>query len=859
VILLERESQLGSLRQYADEARLGTGRFVLISGEAGVGKTSLLEELDRGLLDATRAWGGCDGLFTPRPLAPLRDIARELGGDLAETVRGVSREEVFDAVLRRLETIEGLAVLVVEDVHWADEATLDLLRFLARRLVRLPVLVLVTFRDDALAPGDPLRLALGELAGQRCTRRIDLPPLTTEAVRRLAEGTSYAPDELYELTAGNPFFVTEVVGSGGDQIPASARDAVLARAARLSTVARATLDLAALDSSRIDTELIARAGATGPEAFDELVASGLLKIDGRTLRFRHELARRAIESEVPPHRRLAGHRALHDVLTQQGCDDEARLAYHAEGAGEPELVRRHAPLAARRAAAMGAYREAAAQYERALRYPPDDPRALAELLDEYADQLALVDSWTRAADSFERAAALWHDLGDARREGYAYAHLGTVYWRLCRGPEAVEATHRALALLEPMGPDPELARTLALHALEAWRGDPTVGQELMDRAVAMAEHLDDPSARSRVLNNSAWAAYLRGDDWRPVMAESLRIAVEAGAEAATGHAYTNSYAMYAGDFRFAEGERFWREGLAFCDQRDLATFGSCLRGHRALALLDLGRWDEVLTVTEQVFGMEVSPINLVTSQVARALTLARRGLPGAVDLLDRAIESVEGIAEGEWIALARLAQAERLWLDGEDDAALREVDRVRDVIAPSMPDEDAQTAVWERRLLGAPRNALTPREPWATWLTGTPDAAAARWGALGCPYHAALALCDSGDEEHLREAIGRFESLGAEAASRRVRQRMKDLGYRSVPTGARPSTREHPWGLTRRENEVLLLLCEGLTNDEIVVKLVVSSRTVDHHVSAVLAKLGVSSRGAAAAAARRGGLASATT
>jgi hypothetical protein len=354
VILLERESQLGSLRQYADEARLGTGRFVLISGEAGVGKTSLLEELDRGLLDATRAWGGCDGLFTPRPLAPLRDIARELGGDLAETVRDVSREEVFDAVLRRLETLDGLTVLVVEDVHWADEATLDLLRFLARRLVRLPVLVLVTFRDDALAPGDPLRQALGELAGQRCTRRIDLPPLTPEAVRRLAEGTSYAPDELYELTAGNPFFVTEVVGSGGDQIPASARDAVLARAARLSTVARATLDLAALDSSRIDTELIARAGATGPEAFDELVTSGLLKIDGRTMRFRHELARRAIESEVPPHRRLAGHRALHDVLTQQGCDDEARLAYHAEGAGEPQLVRRHAPLAARRAAAMGA-------------------------------------------------------------------------------------------------------------------------------------------------------------------------------------------------------------------------------------------------------------------------------------------------------------------------------------------------------------------------------------------------------------------------------------------------------------------------------------------------------------------------
>jgi DNA-binding NarL/FixJ family response regulator/tetratricopeptide (TPR) repeat protein len=855
VTLLERETQLGSLLQYADEARDHAGRFVLISGEAGVGKTSLVEELERRLPVATWAWGGCDGLFTPRPLAPLRDIARELGGDLAEKLdAAASREEIFDEVLRRVDADDDLTVLAVEDAHWADEATLDLLRFLARRLVRRPVLMLVTFRDDALAPRDPLRQALGELAGQRCTRRIDLPPLTPDGVRRLAEGTAYAPDELYELTAGNPFFVTEVVSDGGAQIPASARDAVLARAARLSAAARATLDLAALDSWRVDTELIAGAGDASLETFDELVTAGLLKVDGSTLRFRHELARRAIESEVPPHRRVAGHRALHDALIEQHCDDEARLAYHAEGAGEADLVRRHAPLAARRAASMSAYREAAAQYERALRHPPDDPRALAELYDEFAAQLALVDSWPRAADSYQRAAELWHDLGDARREGYAYAKLGTVYWRLCRGPDSSEALNRSLALLEPLGPDPELARTLTMHALDAWRSDPSVGGALMDRAVAMAEQVEDQGARSRVINNSAWAAYLRGDDWRPVMADALRIALEAGAEAATGHAYTNTYAMYAGEYRFAEGERFWREGLEFCDQRDMATFGSCLRGHRALALLDLGRWDEVVTITEQVFGMEVSPINLVTSQVSRGLTLARRGLPGADDLLDRAVELAEGVAEGEWISLTRLARAEQHWLGGDDDAARREIDRVREVLALSMPDEDSQTAVWEQRLHGATRNNLEPREPWSTWLTGTPEAAAARWDDLGCPYYAGLALYDSDRDEHLREAIARFEALGADAAARRTRQKMKDLGHRAVPAGARSSTRRHPFGLTRREDEVLLLLCEGLTNEEIAGRLVVSTRTVDHHVSAVLGKLGVASRGAAVAQAQRLGL-----
>jgi len=301
VTLLERESQLGSLLQYADEARGHCGRLVLISGEAGIGKSSLVEELQHRLPDATWAWGACDGLFTPRPLAPLHDIARELGGTLLEVMQSAAtRDEIFDAVLRRASDVEDLAVLVVEDAQWADEATLDLLRFLGRRVRDLPLLLVVTFRDDALTPTDPLRVALGELAGQRYTRRIDLPPLTPAGVARLAAGTSYLPEELYTLTGGNPFFVVEVVCDHGSEVPASARDAVLARAARLSETGRAALDLASLDSWRVDPELLARAGGFALDTFDELLGAGLLKAEGSTLRFRHELARRAIESEVPP-------------------------------------------------------------------------------------------------------------------------------------------------------------------------------------------------------------------------------------------------------------------------------------------------------------------------------------------------------------------------------------------------------------------------------------------------------------------------------------------------------------------------------------------------------------------------------
>jgi DNA-binding NarL/FixJ family response regulator len=860
VTLLERESQLGSLLQYADEACRRDGRLVLVSGEAGVGKSSLVEELQHLLPDATWAWGACDGLFTPRPLAPLRDIAREVGGPVLDAVRdAVPREQLFDTVLHWLHDAPSLVVLVVEDVQWADEASLDLLRFLGRRVRDLPVLLVVTFRDDAMAPTDPLRVALGELAGQRYTRRIDLPPLTASGVRRLAEGTTYSATELYELTGGNPFFLVEVLSDPGTEVPASARDAVLARAARISVPARAALDLAALDTWHVDPQLVASAGGVAMDTFDELLSAGLLMTDAGALRFRHELARRAVESAVPPHRRLAGHQALLTALCETGCDDEARMAYHAEAAGEADLVRRYAPVAARCAAELGAHREAVAQFERALRYAPDDKRELAELYDAYADVLALVDRWPAAAEARQHAIAIWHELGDVRREGHDHRNLSSVMWRLCRGPESVAAEERALELLEPLGNDPELARALSSYAFTTWAEDPCATEATVLRAEQMAVELGDLTLQSDIVNNHAFLLFIDRENWVPRMREALRLALESGGEAQAGRAYANGYTFFAAQYRFAEGERFWRDGIAYCDDHDITTFSTCLRGHRAIALLDLGRWDEAAALAERVLATEASPVNLLTSQVTLSLVRARRGEPGALEVIDPGVEEADNLAEAEWIATTRLARAEVAWLAGRDDDAIADLRVIRSVLTPMEYVLDAQVSVWEQRLLGSARPASPAPGPWATSLVGDHAGAAVHWERLGCDYYAALSLHDSDRDEDLREAITRFEALGAEAAARRTRQRMRELGHRSVPTGARASTREHPLGLTRREDEVLALVCDGLTNEEIAERLVVSTRTVDHHVSSVLAKLGVSSRGAAAAQARRLGLVPAAT
>ncbi|HEX6877570.1 MAG TPA: AAA family ATPase, partial [Nocardioidaceae bacterium] len=364
-MLLERQAQLTALEEYASDARACRGRLVFVAGEAGIGKTTLVEAFARTTRDLRVAHGACDGLFTPRPLGPLYDVAAELGGPLLQACQADRpREHLFALLLEELRTRPTM--LVFEDVHWADEATLDLLRYLGRRLKDLPVLVVTTYRDDGLSARDPLRVVLGELGTQRSTRRIDLAPLSRSAVDALAGTVAASGTELHRLTGGNPFLVSEVLRGGLGGIPPSARDAVLARVAQLQESATRVAEAAALLGGRVDLGLLAAVAGAAERDLDELVDSGLLVSEPSGLRFRHELTRMTIAREIPAHRAAGVHAAALAALVPRGGDD-ARLAYHAEGAADAQAVQWYAPRAAERSAEMGAHREAVAQLERALR------------------------------------------------------------------------------------------------------------------------------------------------------------------------------------------------------------------------------------------------------------------------------------------------------------------------------------------------------------------------------------------------------------------------------------------------------------------------------------------------------------
>ncbi|HEX9514591.1 MAG TPA: AAA family ATPase [Streptosporangiaceae bacterium] len=858
MVLLERESHLAALYDYAGEARRGDGRLVLVSGEAGIGKSALVEQLAADLPDARWSWGACDGMFTPRPLGPLFDLATQLGGELGDLCRArAPRDELFTALLRQVSEPRRLNVLVVEDVHWADEATIDLLRFLGRRIRFAPALLIVTYRDEGLSASDPLRQALGELANQRSTRRIALAPLSADGVALMASGSKFAAADLFRLTGGNPFYVSEVVNAGADEIPPSARDAVLARTARLGGAAAGVLDVAALIGSRVEVTVLEAVTPCQAQDLDELVGSGLVVTGGGWLRFRHEIARLAVAQAVTAHRVGPIHARILNALLALGCDDDASLAYHAEEAGDQAAVLRFAPQAARRAAELASHREAAAQFKRALRFQADsDPREAAALYDGLAHELSLIDGWHDAVEASERALALWREAGESLREGDALLLLSRTMWRLCRGGEAVQAAEAALAVLEPLGPSPELARAFANLAGQRMRdGDGDAAIDLAGQAAAIAEPLGVTEIVSDALNTQACALAAQGREAADLLERALDIAVSGHCEAQAGRAFTNLYTMYTGQRRFADAERYYLDGVAYCDEHDIVTYATCLRGERASVLEKTGRWeDAALLAAELLERVGASPINRLSSLITLGKIRARRGEPGAWECLDEAAAAADGSAEPSLIAEARLARAEAYWLKADVEAARREAELADEVAASRNSWERGAIGVWLSRT-GSTR--LSKGELAAAYLLqikGDWQGAAELWTELGCPFDAAMALSDAADEKALRDALQAFDDLGAAAAARITRQKMRRLGIKSVPAGPRTTTRAHPRGLTRREREVLDLICAGRTNAQIAERLFISVRTVDHHVSAVLAKLEVQTRNAAASQAARLGL-----
>ena len=783
---------------------------------------------------------GCDPLATPRPLGPFRDLAADLGPLVTDGLLSDVCEAVYAALCATP------SVLVVEDVHWIDAASVEVLRFVARRLEAMSCAIVLTYRDDEVGPQHPARPLLGDFAVLDHLTTLRLDPLSEQGVAELLGSSPWAADRVYALTGGNPFFVAEVAKEPDRPLPATVRDAVLARTWGIAPEDFEVLQIAAAAPDRLDDRVLPTLGVDLP-TLRRLHDTGLLLRDRRGLAFRHELARLALESTIPASGVARLHARLLDALEQIEPRDPAVLTHHAVAATDARRATAYARDAAREAARAGSHTEAVAFLEIALAHLGDGrPGERAQLQMQLATEHYMTGALDTAIAMVSATFPMWREVGDEVGLSAAHEACAIFEYYNARRRQAEELAERA-AELAPDGTSLAYGSARATRAYLAYHeGEYAFSATCSADAVRIADSTgnDALALRSRMVDAVSHLAV--GDhEERERVIRVIELARAANLDELASTGYSNLSYLDVENRRLRAAERVLEVSLPFTVERDIAVCNHWQTGVRSRLRFVEGRWSAAMEDAGEALARRGMPLATFWPHVVSGLVPLRRN--GTVnDHLDAAWQLAQQLGEPLRILPALTAFAERMWLTGTTDDRVTKVaplEVARAAGAPALSWAVGELVGWLSRLgLEVPVDVDALAEPFRLTLAGRTAEAAGWWRRAGAVYEEAMALAGSDALEHRVAGVERLDLLGATATADRLRRALRQDGFVTIPQRPRASTRANPSGLTNRQLDVAKLVARGFTNAEIADRLFISPKTTDHHVSAVLTKLGMPSR-----------------
>ena len=848
--LIERDDFLASLHNGFRKAAAAEGHCFFIIGEAGIGKTSLVKVFLKEIEDDCIEYiGACDSLFTPRPLAPLYDLALQINEDWVDKIHSISsRAELFTKFVQVLTHKQRPVVVVFEDIHWADEATLDFIKFFARRISRTKCLFVLTSRHDEINQQHSLRNVMADLSPDTFTR-IELPPFSKEAVQKLADEKGYDGEDVYSITSGNPFYVNEVLASYSAGVPHNIKDSVLSSYNNLSDEARNLWQQLSVIPEGLEVERLYKVDQSWHEAIGHCIAIRILIIKNNKIRFKHELYRRTIEGSLSPFRRIALNKKLLDLFLEsfQERGEIEKIVHYAKNANESELVVKYAPLAAQQAASVGSHIEASRLFLTAIEYSDGaDDCDLVEFYENYAYECYLTNQIREAITYQGKALKIWKEKNKIEQIGNSERFLSRLWWFEGNHQYSESYAQKAIEVLDNQ--PSSKAKAMAYSNMAHLK---MLSDAIDDciywgkKAIEIANEIDDAETLVHAKTSIGASMMLNpstSEKGLALLKESLEASLKNSYHEHAGRAYAALATISVGTNNYELAQKTLEDGINYCEERDLNSSKLYMVCWKAIVKLEMGNWNEAFCIADNLLKNEgLLPVIKIGALTVVATLRMRRGDLDALSLLHDAKTMAFKTTEPQQIIPVLTALLEYEWLTGKRQVEPDLLDEIMSGFINAKTFAQSRFIFWLKKL--GRQNSLVNE----IFRTGTPlDVptgvyGAIEWERLGCSYEQALCLFEGRDHDK-RKALSLMQHLGASGVSEKFKMEMRSSGIKKIPRGLRASTKFNPAQLTNRELEVLQLLKTGIQNKEIAEALFISPKTVDHHISSILFKLSVSSR-----------------